>query len=138
MKPCNEEILNAIIASRVLEQHVERNSSLGVLLGNPKSPNIHYGSEFIPTIYQKEIFEQRVKIRLMDDADEVSKTNATALQKVLTVIEKYPENNILTVTFNCNSEHFTVWCGLLDTSIEILCVMKGGHIPDYAFEAPKS
>jgi hypothetical protein len=138
MKTGHEEILNTILASRILEPHIQHNPSLGVLLGDPENPNIHYGSEFIPTIYQKKIFERRAKIKLIDDADEISKTNAAALQKVLTFIEKYPKNNILTVTFNCNNEHFTVWCGLLDNFIEALCVMKGGHIPDYAFEVSES
>ena len=130
----NAEIINAIIASHVLELHLRKNLILGKLLDNPDDPNIHYGSEFLPTKYQKEIYERRAKITLINDADEISKTNANALKKVLEFTKKYPESEIFVVTFNGKNEHYDVWCGIQDKQIEVLCAMKGGHIPDYAFK----
>ncbi len=134
MKITHEDILSAIVSSKILEKHLQQNSSLGELISNANNPNVHYNPEFVPTIYQREVFDRRAKIRLIEDADELSKANADAFQKVMTFIEEYPENNILSVTFNCSGEHFTVWCGLLNNYIEVLCALKGGHIPDYVFE----
>src|SRR5258706_15064045 len=100
MEFSNKEIINAIIASDVLELYLRKSPFLSKLLGNPDDSNIHYGSEFLPTKYQKEIYERRAKIALIDDADEISKTNANALKKVLEFMEKYPENNFFYVTLN--------------------------------------
>jgi hypothetical protein len=134
MKTTHEEILKAIISSKILENHLQQNSSLGELINDADNPNIHYGPEFVPTIYQREIFEQRVKIGLMEDADELSKANANAFQKVMAFMEKYPESKISVVAFNCTDAHFDVWYGLLDNHPEALCALKGGYIPNYAFE----
>jgi len=129
------EIINAITNSNILELYLRNSLILGKLLNNPDDSNIHYGSEFLPTKYQKEIYERRAKIALIDGADEISKTNANALKKVLEFMEKYPKNEIFVVTFNGKNEHYDVWCGLPDNQIEVLCIMKGGHIPDSAFKA---
>ena len=134
MKFTHEEILNAIVISKILEQRLQSDSFLGELIGNAGNSNIYYGTEFIPTIYQRKIFERRVKTRLMKDADEMYIVNADAFQKVLEFIDKKPESPIFTVVFNCISESFTVWCGVMDGRIEVLCALVGGHIPDYAFE----
>jgi len=138
MEFSNAEIINAIIASNVLERYLRKNLILGKLLDNPHDSNIHYGSEFFPTKYQKEIYERRAKIAFIDDADEISKTNANALKKVLEFMEKYPENEIFVVTLNGKNEHYSVWCGLPGKQIEVLCAMKGGRIPDSAFKASTS
>ena len=136
MKFSNEEILKVIIASKILETYLEQNVSLREIIKDFENSDIHYGEEFVPTIHQREIFERRIKIKHMKNAGELSKVNAHALENVKTFIEKYPESNIFDVTFNCSDAHFSVWCGLFDTHIEVLCVQKGGHIPDYAFEKP--
>ena len=132
------EIINAIITSNILELYLRKSLILDKLLDNPDDPNIHYGSEFLPTKYQKEIYERRAKIALIDDADEISKTNANALKKVLEFMQKYPRNEIFVVTFNGKNEHYDVWCGLLDEHIVALCAMKGGRIPDPAFKESTS
>ena len=134
MEFSNKEIINAVIASDVLELYLRKSPFLSKLPGNPDDSNIHNGSEFLPTKHQKEIYERRAKIALIDDANEISKTNANALKRVLEFMEKYPENKIFNVTLNGKNEHYDVWCGLLDRQIEVLCMMKGGHIPDSAFK----
>jgi hypothetical protein len=134
MKFTHEEILRAIVASGILEKQLQDNLFLGELLGNPNSSNIRYGLEHVPDIYQREVFERRIKTGLMQDGDEVARSNAEGLRAVLTFTENYPENYVFMVVFNCTDEHFTVWCGLLDNHIEVLCALKGGHIPDYLFE----
>ncbi len=134
MKFTHEEILHATVASRVLEKELQDNLFLRELMGNSNNSNIHYGLESIPDIYRRKIFERRVKTGLMQDGDEVSKSNARAFRSVMTFIENFPKKYIFTVLFNCTDKHFTVWCGLLNDHIEVLCALIGGHIPDYAFE----
>lgn len=134
MKFTHKEILRAIEASSILEKELRDNLFLGELLGDPNNSNIHYSLERIPNIHQREVFERRIKTGLIQDSDEVAKSNARALQKVVTFIENYPEDYVFTVILNCTHEHFTVWCGLVDDHIEVLCALKGGHIPDYLLE----
>jgi hypothetical protein len=133
MKFNHEEILRAIVTSRVLEKELQDNLFLRELIGNANNSNIHYGLESVPDIYRRGIFERRVKTGLIQGSNEVSKSNARAFQSVVTFIENYPEDYVFTVLFNCTNESFTVWCGLLGDHIEVLCALKGGRVPDYAF-----
>ncbi|MCC6299895.1 MAG: hypothetical protein IT314_11390 [Anaerolineales bacterium] len=138
MEFSNAEIINAIVTSGILELHLRKNFALGKLIDNPDDPNIHYGSKFLPTKYQKEIYERRFKMASINDADETSKTNPNAIKKVLEFMEKHSENEVFVVTFNGENDSYSVWCGLLSKQIEAICVLKGSHIPDSAFKSSTS
>lgn len=129
-----QEILKAIASSKILEQFLQQNSCLGRLMNNWDSPDIHFGQEFIPTIYQKQIFERRMKMSI-EHADEYPNTllNGSTLRDVLTFIENDPEGQIFTIVFNCPDVSFDIWCGFSKKSLHVIGAMKGGHIPDEAF-----
>src|SRR6266487_3798411 len=126
MKISKEDILNVVITSKILEQHISQYPSLKELLSDWNNPNIHYGQEFAPTAYQKQIYERRMKMSL-ENAERFPNAsfNASALQELLAFMAKHSESQIFTVVFNCADISFDVWCGILGNQIKVICILKG-------------
>jgi len=122
----NEEFFSAILSSNILVPYLEQNSELAELLQSPNHPDIHYFENYTVA---KEILPA-LKQRLEPMALKKIGPNLNATKQLVDFLEQHPDSQISNVTFNCQTQHYGVRCGLIDNQLHVICVMTGGHIPN--------
>ena len=122
----NEEFFLTILSSNILVPYLEQNPELAELIKSPNHPDIHYFENYS---LAKEILPA-LKQRLGHMALKKIDLNLKATKQLVDFLEQHPESQISNVTFNCQSRHYGVRCGLIDNQLHVICVMTGGHIPD--------
>ena len=125
-KISNQEFFSAILSSNILVPYLERDSELAELIQFPNHPNIRY---FERPAAAKEI-APTLKRRLNVMAAKNISHNFEATKQLVAFMEEHPDSQIYNVTFNCQTRHYGVRCGLIDNQLRVICVMTGGHIPD--------
>jgi len=126
----NAEFFSAIISSKILEKYSQQDSGLVELLKNANHPDIHYSQSYAIAKQIKRIFKRRMDYMTLKGIE----SNLEATKQLVAFLEEYPNSHIYNVTFNCQSQHYGVRCGLIDNQLHVICVMTGGHIPDELFE----
>jgi hypothetical protein len=122
----NEELFSAILSSNILAPYLEQNPELSELIQSPNHPDIHYFENYTVA---KEILPA-LKQRLEPMALKKLGPNLKATKQLVDFLEQHPDSQISNVTFNCQSRHYGVRCGLIDNQLHVICVMTGRHIPD--------
>jgi hypothetical protein len=125
-KISNQEFFSAILSSHILVPYLERDPNLGELIKLPNHPDIHYFQTPSPA---KEI-APNLKRRIDVMAAKNISHNLEATKQLVAFMEEHPDSLIYNVTFNCQTQHYGVRCGLIDNELHVICVMTGGHIPD--------
>jgi hypothetical protein len=125
-KVSNEEFFSVILASNILVPYLERDPDLAELIRVPNHPDIHYYETPAPA---KQILPA-LKHRLGVMAAKNISHNLEATKQLVTFMEEHPDSQIYNVTFNCQTGHYGVRCGLTDNQLHVICVLTGGHIPD--------
>ena len=126
-KISNEEFFSAILASRILAPHMERDPGLAELIQSPNHPDIHYFDTPAPAAELAPALKHRLNVTA---GKNISSHNLEATKQLVAFIEEHPDSLIYNVTFNCKDQHYGVRCGLAKEQIHVICVMTGGRIPD--------
>jgi hypothetical protein len=122
----NEDFFSAILSSNILLPHLEQNSELAELIKSPDHPGIHYFETPTPAKELAPALKRRVDAMAAKNLSH----NVEATKKLVAFMEEHPDSQIYNVTFNCQTQHYGVRCGLVDNQLHVICVMTGGHIPD--------
>lgn len=125
-KISHQEFFSTILSSNILGPFLERDPDLGELIKVPNHPDIHYfetaalAKELAPTL------KRRLDVMVAKNISH----NLEAMKQLVAFMEEHPESLIYNVTFNCQTAHYGVRCGLIDHQLHVICVMTGGRIPD--------
>src|SRR5215211_286401 len=125
-KISKEEFFSAIVSSNILVPYLERDPDLAELIKFPDHPDIHYfetpalANELAPTL------KRRLDVMIAKNISH----NLEATKQLVAFMTEYPESEIYNVTFNCQTAHYGVRCGLTGNRLHVICVMTGGRIPD--------
>jgi hypothetical protein len=125
-KISKQEFFSAILSSHILAPYLERDSELVELIKSPNHSDIHYFENSAPA---KELAPP-LKRRLAVMGAKNIFHNLKATKQLVAFMEEHPDSQIYNVTFNCQTQHYGVRCGLIDNELHVICVMTGGHIPD--------
>jgi hypothetical protein len=125
-KISNQEFFSAIVSSNILAPYLERDYDLAGLIKFPDHPNIHYFQTPSPAKEIAPTLKRRLDVM---DAKNISH-NLAATKQLVAFMEEHPDSLIYNVTFNCQTQHYGVRCGLANNQLHVICVMIGGHIPD--------
>ena len=122
----NQDFFSAILSSNILAPYLERDSDLAELIKFPNHPDIHY----FDTPASAKVLAPTLKRRLDAMAAKNISHNLEATKQLVAFMEEHPDSEIYNVTFNCQTAHYGVRCGVIDNQLHVICVMTGGHIPD--------
>ena len=125
-KISNQEFFSVILSSRILVPYLERDSDLAQLIKFPDHPNIHYYQNPAPAKELAPTLKRRLNVMVAKNISH----NLEATKQLVTFMEEHPDSQIYNVTFNCQSQHYGVRCGLINDQLHVICVMTGGRIPD--------
>ena len=125
-KISNQEFFSAILSSNILVPYLERDSELAELIKTPDHPDIHYFEKPAPTREIAPTLKRRLGMMVVKNISH----NFEATKQLVAFMEEHPDSQIYNVTFNCQTQHYGVRCGLIDNQLRVICVMTGGHIPD--------
>ena len=124
-KISHQEFFSAILSSNILAPYLERDSDLAELLKVSDHMDIHYyetpaaAKELVPAL------KRRLDVMVAKNISH----NREATKRLVAFMEENPESLIYNVTFNCQKGHYGVRCGLVDSHLQVICVMTGGRIP---------
>ena len=121
-----EEFFAAILASNVLAPYLERDPDLAELIKEPGHPDIHYFETPAPAKELAPTLKNRLNVMTAKNISH----NLEATKQLVAFMEAHPDSQIYNVTFNCQTQHYGVRCGLVGNDLHVVCVMTGGHIPD--------
>ena len=121
-----EEFFAAILASDVLAAYLERDPDLAELIKDPDHPDIHYFETPAPAKELAPTLKHRLNVMTAKNISH----NLEATKQLVAFMEAHPDSLIYNVTFNCQTQHYGVRCGLVENDLHVVCVMTGGHIPD--------
>jgi len=125
-KISREEFFAAILASNILAPYLERDSDLAELIKDPGHPDIHYFETSAPAKELAPTLKHRLNVMTAKNISH----NLEATKGLVAFMETHPDSQIYNVTFNCQTQHYGVRCGLVENDLQVVCVMTGGHIPD--------
>ena len=125
-KISNEDFFSAILSSNILLPYLEQNSELADLIKFSNHPSIHYFESPTPTKELAPTLKRRVDAMVAKNISH----NLDATKQLVAFMEEHPDSQIYNITFNCQTQHYGVRCGLADDQLHVVCVMTGGHIPD--------
>jgi hypothetical protein len=125
-KISNQEFFSVILSSRILVPYLERDSDLAQLIKFPDHPDIHYYQNPAPAKELAPTLKRRLNVMVAKNISH----NLEATKQLVTFMEEHPDSQIYNVTFNCQSQHYGVRCGLINDQLHVICVMTGGRIPD--------
>ena len=125
-KISHQEFFSAILSSHILDPYLERDPDLGELIKAPDHPDIHYYETPAPAQELAPTLKRRLDVLM---AKSISH-NLEATRQLVAFMEEHPASLIYNVTFNCQTQHYGVRCGLVDDQLHVVCVMTGGRIPD--------
>jgi hypothetical protein len=126
VKISNQEFFSAILSSNILAPYLERDSDLAELIKVPNHPDIHYFENAAPAKELAPPLKRRLAVMVAKNISH----NLEATKQLVAFMEEHPDSQIYNVTFNCQTQHYGVRCGLIDNELHVICVMTGGHIPD--------
>ena len=125
-KIANEKMFSAIISSNILVLYLERDPNLAELIKFPNHPDIHYFQTPSPSKEIALTLKRRLEVMVAKNISH----NLEATKQLVAFMEEHPDSLIYNVTFNCQTQHYGVRCGVIDNQLHVICVMTGGHIPD--------
>lgn len=125
-KISNQEFFSAILASNILAPYLEQNPELAELIKTPNHSDIHYFENPAPAKELAPTLKRRLGMMVAKNISH----NLEATKQLVAFMEEHPDSLIYNVTFNCQTGHYGVRCGLTDNQLHVICVMTGGHIPD--------
>ena len=125
-KISNQEFFSVILSSRILVPYLERDSDLAQLIKFPDHPDIHYYQNPAPAKELAPTLKRRLNVMVAKNISH----NLEATKQLVAFMEEHPDSQIYNVTFNCQSQHYGVRCGLINDQLHVICVMTGGRIPD--------
>ena len=125
-KISREDFFAAILASDILTPYLERDSDLAELIKDPGHPDIYYFENSAPA--KELVIPLKHRLNVMT-AKNISH-NLEATKQLVAFMEEHPESQIYNVTYNCQTQHYGVRCGVVENDLHVVCVMTGGHIPD--------
>jgi len=131
-KILKDEFLRVIRLSEILSQFLQQDSELAHLLKNPNDPNIHCSKNDTSAKEIKEMMQSRIDIYIALGHEDEPVIKAT--KQLVAFCGKHDSVRLFNVTFNCSKCHYYVWCGDVESQLHVICVMQGGHIPDYSLE----
>ncbi len=125
-KRSDQEFFSAILSSKILAPYLEQNSDLAELMRSPDHPDIHYFEDPAPAKDLISTLKRRLDIMVVKNISH----NLEPTKHLVAFMEEHPDSQIYNVTFNCQTQHYGVRCGLIDSQLHVICVMTGGRIPD--------
>ena len=125
-KISREEFFAAILASDILAPYLERDSDLAELIKDPGHPDIHYFETPAPAKELAPTLKHRLNVMTAKNISH----NLEAMKQLVAFMQEHPDSQIYNMTFNCQTQHYGVRCGLVENDLHVVCVMTGGHIPD--------
>lgn len=125
-KISRQEFFSAIVSSNILAPYLGRDSDLAELIRSPDHPDIHYFENAAPARELAPPLKRRLAVMTARNISH----NLEGTKQLVAFMEEHPESQIYNVTFNCQTSHYGVRCGVLDNQVHVICVMTGGRIPD--------
>ena len=125
-KISNEDFFSAILSSTILVPYLQQDSELAELIKFPNHPNIHYFDTPAPAKELAPTLKRRLDVMAAKNISH----NFEATKQLVAFMEEHPDSQIYNVTFNCQTQHYGVRCGLTNDQLHVICVMMGGHISD--------
>ena len=125
-KISREDFFAAILASNILAPYLERDPDLAELIKDPGHPDIHYFETPAPAKELAPTLKHRLNVMTAKNISH----NLEATKGLVAFMEAHPDSQIHNVTYNCQTQHYGVRCGLVENDLHVVCVMTGGHIPD--------
>jgi hypothetical protein len=125
-KISNQEFFTAILSSHMLDPYLERDPDLGELLKASDHPDIHYFDSPAPAQELISTLKRRLGVMAAKNISH----NLEPTKQLVAFMEEHPDSLIYNVTFNCQTQHYGVRCGVVRHQLHVICVMTGGHIPD--------
>ena len=122
----NQEIFSAILASGILAPYIEKDPGLAEMVKFSEHPDIHYFENYATADQLTPSLKKRLAVMASKHIDH----NFEATRKLVVFMEQHPEAQIGNVTFNGQTQHYGVRCGVVDGEMYVICVMTGGHIPN--------
>src|SRR5918996_497887 len=121
-KISNQEFFSAILSSNILVPHLERDPNLAELIRFPDHPDIHYFQTPSPAKEIAPSLKRRLDVMVAKNISH----NLEATKQLVAFMDEHPDSLIYNVTFNCQTQHYGVRCGLIDNQLHVICVMTGG------------
>jgi len=129
------QIFNAIKSSNILIPYADSDTEFKALLQNEEDPDIHYPSSFVPA---KEIHNTyKIRLELVEDSQKKTKVDDSIIngtKKIIEFCEENPTSKICFTLFNSLEQSYTVFCGLIDNRLNVICAFVGKRIPEWALE----
>lgn len=122
----NQVFFSAILSSHILDPYLEKNADLAELIKFPNHPDIHYFDSSAPAKEIAPTLRRRLAVMVAKNISH----NLEATKQLVAFAEAHPDSPIHNVTFNCQTQHYGVRCGVINNQIHVICVMTGGRIPD--------
>jgi hypothetical protein len=122
----------------ILGEYRSKDKCLDELIGiASKSPEIWQAHKDIlveslshlPASHFGQLFRRRLE-RIPDEPD--TEPIKAAIVRLVDYCTLHPDAGIYDVTFNCPKHSYTVVCGQTNEQLEVICVIVGKHIPEYA------
>ena len=141
----DKKILKNILSAKVLEKYFSQDQyleklidKLENLLDDWKSINdIYVGNKTINAAKIEAVFRTRLKLLIETETtnigiDELNRLTElrSATSVFVDYLNSHPDAEIISVIFNCDKYHYRVKCGILNQKIDVICVLKGGRIPE--------
>lgn len=137
-------ILKNIISSGILDEYRSNDPDLSGLiesLGKSFSQwqslkKIYISNQTVRASKIEPSFQRRFRTipdaKQISDPDErrLTKELKISLERFLKYLNLHPEVEITFATFNCDRYSYDVKCGIVDQKLDVICVLKGGHVPE--------
>ena len=136
------EIINLLLESKILSDYTATDAELDNLITIiSQSPTAWKSRDEIyisrpseqPNSIQEKILKRRLKFA-PNTLDNQQVRNALTL--LVNFLSSNPNNHYQGITFNCTDKSYEAFIGLTDIGMQVICVLVGNHIPEYAFERP--
>jgi len=134
----NTKIIAVVATSGILDPHRSHDTCLDELLTTMStSPSLWQtqpaiavsSSHTLPASHFEKTFRNRLELIPHRSDTESLRIAPTQLVDYCAVNH---EARICGVTVNCPKRSYTIFCGQLDERVDVICVMVGKHISEYA------
>lgn len=144
----SKDILAYVVSTKILDEYRLQDAYLNDLVTSViKSPdewikykNIKIANQPVPISRIERIVEKR--LQHIPDENQISdpeeqlriKELRIGLEQLGDYFKSHPDASVVTVAFNSDKYSYDVYCGLLTTMLNVICVIKGKHIPEDVFD----
>ncbi len=139
------DIVAFVASAQILDEYQAKDECLSKLVSIAgKSPgcwqtrqDISIGEQVVPALQIERTF--RIRLGHIPNEENLSGEERMsahhlriATQKLVEYCANHPDASITAVTFNCAQYSYEVFCGIVNEHLDVICVMVGKHIPEYA------